>query len=848
VTTVDQKGRFYLGNEYDIQVGEITDNRLFYEARHLTTHGVILGMTGSGKTGLGIILLEEALLQGIPVLVLDPKGDIANLMLTFPNLAAEEFEPWVDLEGARRRVVNPEEFAALEAEKWRKGLASSGISRDRIAQLRESAEFTVYTPGSTTGQPVDVLHFFDVPEVDWDDYEEPLRERIAGIVSALLGLVGVEADPLQSPEHILLSRIIEHAWRKGDLVNLPTLIRSLQNPPFRQVGVFDLEAFFPKKKRMELARSLNNLVAAPGFELWQEGSPLDIAALVTTPDGRPRASIFYLAHLNDAQRMFFITMFMEAARDWIRVQSGTTDLRVLVYFDEVFGYFPPYPSNPPSKTPLMALIKQGRSAGLGVVLSTQNPADLDYKGLTNAGTWAVGTLRSERDKDRVMEGLEGAIAEAGESMDRRTVEQVLGSLKSRVFLFHDIREGDPVFFHTRWAMSYLRGPLTRKQVRQLTTEQGVGTSGRQSPAVPAMTAVPAATATSVPAVEEAPEELPPELSAAPATLPPDVRQVFLAPTVTFEWVLRGYEEESGQPILVKDKHVLYVPYVLAMADVHMLDQKRGVNHQERVVRLQRIDERDVFVDWSEGAVSIDDNELLLRPVGEGLYATVPASLSSARALKKLQQEFTDYVYYNTSVCIFENETLKVYGKVGESKRDFLARCEEAARKKRDAEIDKTREAFGKKVRKVEDRLKRERRELAEDEMELSARKRDEVLTLGESALNLLTGRRTRTAISRSSTKRRLTQQAKADVEESLEVIKDLEEGLADLKKQWEEKAAEINERWAEKLEDIVTRDIKPRRTDVVVQFFGLAWTPVWRVVLRDGRVLELPAREMEVWP
>jgi len=475
----EQRGKLYLGREYDLKKGTVTDRPVLYDARHLTTHGVILGMTGSGKTGLGIILLEEALLQGIPVLILDPKGDIANLLLTFPDLRPEDFGPWVDLEGARRRGVGVEEYAAQEARKWRKGLAEWGITGERIGRLRQAAQCTVFTPGSEAGQPVDVLHFFDTPALDWDEHEESLRERIGGMVSALLSLVGVEADPLQSPEHILLARIVEHVWRTGEQLDLLVLLRLLQKPPFHQVGIFELETFFPEKDRFALARTLNNLIAAPGFENWQEGMPLDVGQLLYASDGRPRASVFYLAHLDDAQRAFFITLFLEAVRDWLRGQSGTTDLRALLYFDEVFGYFPPHPANPPTKTPLLALIKQGRAAGLGVVLATQNPADLDYKGLTNAGTWAVGALRAERDKERVLEGLEGAIAEAGATLDRRTLDRALGALKPRVFLLHDIREGAPLFFHTRWAMSYLRGPLTRKQVRELAGGQGDRETRRQ---------------------------------------------------------------------------------------------------------------------------------------------------------------------------------------------------------------------------------------------------------------------------------------------------------------------------------------------------------------------------------
>jgi len=824
----DKRGQLYLGREYDLKKGAVTDRPILYAARHLTTHAIILGMTGSGKTGLGIILLEEALLQSIPVLVLDPKGDIANLLLTFADLRAEDFAPWVDVEGARRRGVSVEEYAAQEARKWQEGLAQWDISGERIGRLRRAAQFTIFTPGSEAGQPVDVLHFFDVPDLDWEVYEESLRERIGGIVSALLGLVGVEADPLQSPEHILLARIIEHVWRTGQRLDLPTLIRLLQKPPFQQVGVFELETFFPERDRFALARALNNLIAAPGFENWQEGTPLDVGKLLYADGGRPQASIFYLAHLNDAQRAFFITLLLEAVRDWLRGQSGTTDLRALLYFDEVFGYFPPHPANPPTKTPLLALIKQGRAAGLGVVLATQNPADLDYKGLTNAGTWAIGALRAERDKERVLEGLEGAVAEAGATLDRRTLDRALGALKPRVFLLHDIRAGEPVFFHTRWAMSYLRGPLTRKQVRDL-----MALTPRPPLPIPGERE----------AEEHPPEPAPLDLSPTPPTLPPDVLQLFLPPTITFEWALRRYEEQAGRPVLVRERHLVYTPYLLALGTVRLLDRKRGVSHQQTVARLVQPSEGLGGVDWDQGQAVVSEDDLSPRPMGEGFYAPVPSTLARPRDLKRLEKDFADYLYHNVSASVWHNPALKLYGTVGESRRDFRVRCEEEARQRRDAELKKARTRFEKQMTRVQEKIRREQRELAEDQEELEARKREELLTLGESALNLLTGRRPSAMLSRASRKRRLTRQAKADVEESLAAIEDLKEQLEDLGAQWEEQAAEINARWAETLEEIETVEITPRRADVTVEFCGLAWVPAWQVTLVDGQHIDLPARE-----
>ncbi|RME41540.1 MAG: ATP-binding protein, partial [Caldilineae bacterium] len=465
----ERLGSFYLGAEYDLKTGQRTNTPVNYDARDLTTHAVCVGMTGSGKTGLCIGLLEEAALDNVPTLIIDPKGDMTNLLLQFPDLRPEDFEPWVNPDDARRKGKTIAEYAADIASLWRNGHADWGITPDRIRALKEGAEFTIYTPGSDAGIPISILGSLAAPPLDFEQHAEAIRERIGGTVAALLGLVGVKADPVRSREAILLSNLFEHFWRQGEDLDLAKLIMAVQNPPVRQLGVFDVDTFYPEKDRFELAMAFNNLVAAPAFKAWLEGEPLDIDALLYAPDGKPRHSIFYIAHLSDSERMFFVTLLLENVLTWVRAQTGTTSLRAILYFDEIFGFFPPT-AEPPSKRPLLTLLKQARAFGLGVVLVTQNPVDLDYKGLTNAGTWFIGKLQAERDKDRVLQGLKGAIAEAG-GKSKVDYDELISRLGSRVFLLHNVHEDRPVVFYTRWVMSYLRGPMTRPQVQQLMADR-----------------------------------------------------------------------------------------------------------------------------------------------------------------------------------------------------------------------------------------------------------------------------------------------------------------------------------------------------------------------------------------
>ncbi len=444
---------------------------MLYESRDLVTHAVCVGMTGSGKTGLCLGLLEEAALDGVPVIAIDPKGDLGNLLLTFPGLSAQEFRPWIDEDEANRAGQTPDAFAEAEANKWKAGLAEWGQDGDRIARLRAAADFAIYTPGSGAGLPVSILSSFAAPPAAVQADRELLSERASATATSVLSLAGSEAAP-RSREHTLLSTLFTTAWTAGQDLSFESLIHQVQAPPMQKVGILDLESFFPQKDRFELALQLNGVIAAPGFDQWFAGEPLDPASLLRTAKGKPRVSIFSIAHLGDAERMFFVSLLLNQIVGWMRTQTGTSSLRAIVYMDEIAGFFPPV-ANPPSKAPLLTMLKQARAFGVGVVLATQNPVDLDYKGLSNTGTWFLGRLQTERDKARVLDGLEGA---ASGGLDRAEAERILSALGKRMFLLHNVHDNKPLVFQTRWTMSYLRGPMSRQQITQ--ASQGSKTSGR----------------------------------------------------------------------------------------------------------------------------------------------------------------------------------------------------------------------------------------------------------------------------------------------------------------------------------------------------------------------------------
>jgi len=847
---------FYLGRLFDVKTGKVASQPIEYDPADLTTHGVVTGMTGSGKTGLCVGLLEEAALQGIPAIVIDPKGDLTNLLLHFPDLAPQDFQPWIDPEVARRAGTTLEQAAVEASTAWRNGLKDWDIGPDRILALKNSAEFAIYTPGSDAGIPVSVLSSLAAPQLAWEEHREVVRERISSTVTALLGLVGMnDVDPIRSREHILLSNIFENAWSEGRDVELTELILQTQTPPFDKLGAFPVDTFFPPKERMDLAMMLNNILAAPAFEVWREGQTLDIRALLYASDGRPRHSIFYLAHLSDAERMFFVTLLFSAVETWMRTQSGATSLRALLYMDEIFGYLPPS-RNPPSKQPLLRMLKQARAFGLGLLLATQNPVDVDYKGLSNAGTWFIGKLQTEQDKARLLDGLEGA---AG-GISRAEMDKLISTLGKRVFLMHNVHEKQPVLFQTRWTMNFLAGPLTRAQIPGL--NRLVNAEPPPYPASPEPAAPVDSTMTSRPLDQvqpvlaqpsaEPPAPQPKTVGRRPAQpsedqpysqtkppLPAGIREYYLPQNFSLPEAFSAAGRNMTPDAVIEG--VVYKPALLASAQVRILDRKYGVDTEvARSVLVASPDRRGV-VRWDEFAYtgpSLEKVETM--PVPSARFSSVGAPFNDSKLMTALQKDFLDWVFRNSAVTARANLALKVFAGPDVSQADFMKACADTARDMRDAELAKKTAALNRQIKSLEDKLAREERELREDEADLQNRKMEEMGTHAENVLGLFTGSRSTRRLSSSLSKRRMTQNAKAEVEESIDAIGQFKKQLAELERQRAEMTADVNDRWGRVVNEINEVTINPKKTDIYVNLFGVAWMPYYSV--QAGLVeLELPA-------
>ncbi|HSN78696.1 MAG TPA: DUF87 domain-containing protein [Anaerolineae bacterium] len=834
MTLTERLGSFYLGKEFDLATGKLSDVPVMYDARDLTTHAVCVGMTGSGKTGLCIDLMEEAAIDQVPMIIIDPKGDITNLLLTFPNLLPEDFQPWINPDDARRKDMTVEAYAANQAETWAKGLASWDQGPERIKLLKESCDFVIYTPGSDSGVPVSILSSFAAPQLSWDDEQEALRERISGTVSALLGLIGVDADPVRSREHILLATIFEHYWRSGQNLDLATLINAIQTPPVRQLGVFDVDTFYPQKERFGLAMALNNIIAAPSFATWIQGMPLDIDHMLHGGDAKPNVSIFYIAHLSDAERMFFVTLLLEQMITWMRAQGGTTSLRALLYMDEVFGYFPPS-SNPPSKRPMLTLMKQARAFGLGVMLTTQNPVDLDYKGLTNAGTWFIGKLQADRDKQRLLDGLEGLSTDGGTRPDRQELDKIISALGNRIFLLHNVNQKQPIIYQTRWAMSYLRGPLTRSQVRELVKDQRAALLGQAT----APGAAPAAAAPSAPqpAVPPAAPTAAAALGSAAPGLPPDVPQFYLPTQRTMYQALGDLEARLGSKLNVTDTKLRYDAHLLGLGTVNFVDDKRNVREQQSVKLLVLPPSGSNLIRWDEGSqIEIDERDLAGQPEGDAIFGEVPATINTSKKLAALRSDLAEYLYRNLTYPLFYSPALEVYSLPGEDERAFKIRLQQVAREQRDAEVDKLEAKYQPKLATLQEKLRREETELKKDQTVYDSRKQQEMLSAGGSLLSLFGGRKKQltSALGSASQRRQMTERAKQEVVESQETIAQLNQQIAEVQADLEAISRESMARWDQAQHESEDYLVRPRKTDVNIQHLAVAWTPQWLVTITDA--------------
>jgi len=806
----EKLGVFYLGRPHDLKTKKPREGLLLYDSKDLVTHAVCVGMTGSGKTGLCISLLEEAAIDGIPAIVIDPKGDLGNLLLTFPELRPEDFAPWINEDDARTKGLSAQDFARQQAELWRKGLAAWGQDGGRIQRLREAAEFAIYTPGSTAGLPVSILKSFARPPSGVGDDPDLLRDHIANTATSLLGLLGIQADPLRSREHILLATILDGVWRKGQDLDLAGLIQQIQNPPVTKVGVFDLESFYPSKDRFELVMALNNLLAAPGFSVWMEGEPLDIGRMLYTAQGRPRVAIFSIAHLGDPERMFFVSLLLNQVVGWMRNQSGTTSLRALVYMDEIFGYFPPV-ANPPSKQPLLTMLKQARAFGVGVVLATQNPVDLDYKGLANAGTWFIGRLQTERDKARVLDGLEGAAAGAGGRFDRGRMEETLAGLGNRVFLLNNVHEDAPEVFETRWTLSYLRGPLTRNQIKLLMDRV------KAAPAAPVQTVTaPTAKEPFAPPAPSAPRA---RAGSQRPVLAPEVPQYFIP--------LRGARPEAAT--------LLYRPVLLGSAQVRFSDPKRGIEVTQEVTSLTPVTTEAIPVTWEETReVALSAADLEKEPAGEAEFGELPAAAGRSKTYETWKRDLVSWLQRSQVLELFRSTVTKALSRPGEAERDFRLRLQQDGREERDQTLERLRQKYAPKIAALEDRIRRAEQAMARESEQVTQQGIQTAISIGATLLGALMGRK---AVSTSTLGRATTAMRGAgrvlkerqDIGRAHENLTALQQQLADLEAEFKaeaEAAAASKDPLNEVLEPVTVR---PTKQNVSVRLVALAWAPWWKI-------------------
>jgi hypothetical protein len=807
----EKLGAFYLGKDYDLGESKLTDNLVLYDSKDLVTHGVIIGMTGSGKTGLGIALLEEALIDNIPFIAIDPKGDLTNLLLTFDTLTPENFRPWINEAEASTQNVTPDEFAAQQAQLWEKGLGEWGQDAERIRKLRQSVDFSIYTPGSSAGLQVSVLRSFDVPSKAVMEDSDALREKIQTTATSLLALLNMDADPVTSREHSLLSTILSHSWTEGKNLELPSLIRAIQEPPFTQIGVMDIESFYPQKERFALSVQLNNLLASPGFAAWTQGEPLDIQRMFYTPEGKPRACIFTISHLSDSERMFFVSMLLNEVLGWMRSQSGTTSLRSLLYMDEIFGYLPPT-ANPPSKTPMLTLLKQARAFGLGLVLSTQNPVDLDYKALSNAGTWFIGRLQTERDKARVLEGLEGA---STSGFDKAEMDKTLSSLGKRIFLMHNVNDNAPTIFQTRWAMSYLRGPMTREQIRTLMANRKTSnvalmdsTTNQGQPRGIAPTQMENVTSSTANAT-----------STTNATLTSSNTQ-----PITPQGVNVYYLPATSQ-------HVFYSPAVLGMLEAHYSSAKYSVNESVMYALAAELQDGPIVCDWGNTqALNIAVNQLQTSPASSATFSNIPKDAMNTKNFDKWQKDLLTNVRQKKPLTLYQSKEFKLISRPGESEGDFRTRLALASREGKDASVQKLRDKYGDKIATLQRKLNDAQTRVQREEGQVRQQQLETVMNVGSALLGAFMGKKkiSVTNVSRASSAVKSVGRVgkqQADVTKASESAESIQQQILDLETELQSEIDKLSGSIDASSISLETAQITAKSTDVSIKVYGLVWLP-----------------------
>jgi len=649
----EKLGLFYLGKDVDRETMEVTEALTLLKNKNFTTHAAIIGMTGSGKTGLGVGIIEEAAIDNIPSIVIDPKGDMGDLCLTDPAFSAEHFKPWVKDE-AVAKGEEPDAYARKIAATWKEGLESWGQESSRVEKFAR-VEKTIYTPGSSAGVSINIMASMEVPPAEVMDDSDTLASLLKSTVSSLLSLIGIEADPIDSKEYILLAQIISDNWMAGKRTTIEELIGNIINPPFKKVGVLPLDSYYPQKERFKFATRFNAVIASPSFSSWLQGEDLDIQRLLYDEEGKAKIAIFSIAHLNDDERMFFVTLLLNRYIAWMRHQSGTSSLKTLLYMDEIFGFFPPT-KNPPSKEPMLLLLKQARAYGVGIVLSTQNPVDLDYKGLSNIGTWFIGRLQTTQDIDRVIDGLGG---KTGSSFDKSDIRKLLANLKKRTFFLKSAHLDEIRLFTTRWVMSYLKGPLKKREISELMRgqkEQWKAEAGQPDTVVR----------------KQGGDESYEQYNTLDSSIP------------------QYYEVD------VSGIH-RYLPTLGAKIRVGFYSQSRGIDESEESALMLLLDPSDNVLDWERAENDTTDFTRFPTQIpAQAKLGKLPDIVRNDRGLRGAKKSLSDFLYQEKKLELYRCKSPKIESKPHEKLGDFRVRLQDLLNDKKEEEIERLKERYAKK--------------------------------------------------------------------------------------------------------------------------------------------------------
>lgn len=772
---------FYIGKE------KIDDNfvPLVYKNKDLLTHAAIIGMTGSGKTGLGISLLEEAAIDNIPSIIIDPKGDMTNLLLTFPSLQGSDFEPWIEEQDASNNGLSVKEFAQNTANLWKNGLERDFQNASRIEKLKNCADFTIYTPGSDAGVQISILSSFKAPNKEIIEDNDLLISLVNSTVSSILSLIEEKSDTT-SKESILISSIFMNYFKENKDLTLEELITLIVTPPFSKIGVFDLETFFAQSERLKLALKLNNIIANPSFKTWIEGETLDISNLLYDETGKAKVSIFSIAHLNDSQRMFFVTLLLNQMVAWMRRQEGTTSLKALLYMDEIFGYFPPN-SNPPSKQPMLTLLKQARSFGIGIILSTQNPVDIDYKGLANIGTWFIGRLQTKQDKEKVIDGLSSA--NEG-NLNKDEVMNLISNLEKRNFILKNINEDGIKIFETRWALSYLKGPISKDGIKKLMSEKKKQNISTQK-------------------IEN-------ENQTTQINIEKGIPKPIITSNLTEKYL---YSSQNSAYYLQ--------PYLICSCDVHYIDAPKNIDFEEKISYKIYLDENMKNIDFEEKE-ELGNNSFEEKEKPNSFYYELPSFVQKEKDLKVIEKDFMDYIYRNSKLTLYKNEFLKITSKQTESLNDFKIRLQDRLNEKIDLEVEKLKVKFVKENDSIETKLSKLYEKLQKEEIQATSTTTDTIISIGTSLLGAFFGNSVinKTNIGKVATSAKGASKIlkeRNDVKQVENEILELQQQKEALKTLLENEIEKINLANQSSNFPIEEIFIKPKRSDIYNTKLALLW-------------------------